>query len=258
VLETIDAQRVHDANLKVVLDSVHGAGGPEGRLLLDALGVELVHLYAEPTGDFPHTPEPTRENLTGLCDAVKQHAADVGFAQDPDADRLAVVDNTGSYIGEEYTLALCVEHLLSKCDASPVPPVAANLSTSRMINDIAEAHGSRVIRPPVGEATVAEAIRAEPRVAGGEGNGGIIDPRVVGVRDSIVGMALVLEMIAERKQPLSNIVASIPSYVLLKEKVPVDAELTARLAPVLSEAFAQQQVDTRDGLSRGVAAQPPL
>jgi len=248
VLQTIEPDKVKAAKLKVVLDSVHGAGGPEGRLLLEALGVERVHLFAEPTGDFPHTPEPTKDNLTGLCDAVKEHAADVGFAQDPDADRLAIVDDSGVYIGEEYTLALCVEHLLANCNASPTPPVAANLSTSRMINDIAERHGSRVIRTPVGEANVAEAIRAEQCLAGGEGNGGIIDPRVVGVRDSLVGMALVLEMLAERKQKLGEVVATIPSYALLKDKVPVDPELTARLAPVMSEAFAEQQVDTQDGV----------
>src|SRR5690606_2066131 len=149
-------------------------------MLLDALGVERVHLYAEPTGEFPHPPEPTRDHLTELCDAVPAHHAHVGFAQDPDADRLALVDERGTYLGEEYTLALCALHRLRAGDA-----VAANLSTSRMLDDVAQRAGATVVRSPVGEAHVAAAMRAAGAQIGGEGNGGIILAPVSYVRDSL-------------------------------------------------------------------------
>lgn len=243
VLEHVDADLIRGAKLKAVVDSVHGAGGPEARALLDALGVELVHEYAEPTGLFPHTPEPTRENLVGLCDSVKQHQADIGFAQDPDADRLAVVDERGEYIGEEYTLALCVLHGLKAGGH-----VAANLSTSRMVDDIAAQVGGTVHRTPVGEANVAKAMRDHGAQLGGEGNGGIILAPVSQVRDSLVGMALLLEMLAQRQQPLSAVVASVPAYAIVKDKAPVDPKLVAKIGPALSEAFSGRQIDTQDGV----------
>ena len=243
VLKHVDVELIRGAKLKAVVDSVHGAGGPEAAALLDALGVELVHEYAEPTGLFPHIPEPTRDNLVGLCDSVQEHAADIGFAQDPDADRLAVVDERGIYIGEEYTLALCVLHGLKQGGH-----VAANLSTSRMIDDIAASVGGTIHRTPVGEANVAKAMRDHGATLGGEGNGGIILAPVSQVRDSLVGMALLLEMLAQRKQPLSAIVASIPAYAIVKDKAPIDSELVARIGPALSVAFASQQMDTQDGV----------
>jgi len=268
VLRHIDADAVRSAKLRCVVDSVHGAGGPEMRLLLDRLGVEVEHLWAEPTGRFPHTPEPTKENLVALCDAVKQHGADIGFAQDPDADRLAVVDEQGRYIGEEYTLALCAEQVLARgvgqgkgSDAQsviggdpalhtslPQPHCAANLSTSRMIDDVAARHGGVVHRSAVGEANVATVMRQHGAVVGGEGNGGIIWPVVSHVRDSIVGAALLLEMLAKRGQALSQIVAAMPAYSIVKMKFPVDADLLASMASTLRDAFGEGRFDTQDGV----------
>lgn len=228
VLKTVDMQAIRRRKIKVVLDSVNGAGGAEGRKLLEDLGCTVIHVNGEPTGRFAHTPEPTAENLTGLCDDVRKHSADIGFAQDPDADRLAIVDNTGRYIGEEYTIVLAAKQVLSKTPG----PAAVNLSTSRMIDDLAAKSGTIVHRTAVGEAHVARAIRDKKCVIGGEGNGGIIDPRVGLVRDSLVGMALTLNLLADDPRPLNTIVDELPRYTMVKlkyemERPKVDAWLTA-------------------------------
>ena len=239
----IDVQAIRAARLKVVVDSVNGAGGDETGVLLDHLGVEMVHLYGEPTGLFAHEPEPIEQNLTELCEMVSVHSADVGFAQDPDADRLAIVDEQGKYIGEEYTLALTAKHVLRSGGSA-----ITNLSTSRMIDDIAAAVGAKVFRTPVGEANVAAGIREHQASIGGEGKGGVIWPRISYVRDSFVGMALVLEMLAQRKQTLSTLAGQIISYTIVKDKVPINADLTNRLVDVMQEKFAGQEIDLQDGV----------
>lgn len=248
VLAHIDAGLIQQRGPKVVLDSVHGAGGAAAARILKQLGAELVHLYAEPTGLFPHEPEPTRENLTQLCDAVLEHGADIGFAQDPDADRLAVVDNKGRYIGEEYTLALAAMHILSRPDCPPGAALAANLSTSRMIDDIADKAGAGVARTPVGEASVAAAIRANGAVIGGEGNGGVIWPKVVHVRDSIAAIGLLLELLAFRGQALDTIVDEIPRYATVKDKVNIDQQMAEGYALALRAHYTSQKIDLQDGV----------
>lgn len=222
VIRVVDAAAIRRRQLKVVLDSVNGAGGASGRTLLEMLGCKVVHINADPTGHFAHPPEPTAENLVSLCEAVKKNGADIGFAQDPDADRLAIVDNSGRYIGEEYTLALAAKFVLSKSPGA----AAANLSTSRMIDDIASALGGpcAVYRTAVGEANVVDAISARKCVIGGEGNGGVIDPRVVLVRDSLASMGLVLGLLAEDWRPLSAIVDEMPRYVMVKQKYELTRE----------------------------------
>jgi len=243
ILPHIDVDAIRAAKLKVVVDSVNGAGGEEARDLIESLGVELIHMYPEPTGLFPHTPEPTRENLTELCDRVKQHGAAIGFAQDPDADRLALVDERGSYIGEEYTLALSAMHLVGKGDQ-----VVANLSTSRMVDDIAAAVGASVVRTPVGEANVAAGMKQCGAALGGEGNGGVIWSRVSGVRDSLVGMALLLEMLAKRGRPLSELVAQTPAYAIIKDKANASEDLIKQIGPILKDTFSNERIDTQDGV----------
>jgi len=223
VLRVLDAAAIRKHRIKVVLDSVNGAGGTEGRMLLEQLGCTVVHINGEPTGRFAHTPEPTAENLTGLCDDVRRSGAVVGFAQDPDADRLAVVDNNGRYIGEEYTVALCAMHMFRH----HAGPAAVNLSTSRMIDDLAAKAGQKVFRTAVGEANVARAMAEHRCTIGGEGNGGVIDPRVIRVRDSLVGMGLVLSLLADQARPLSAIVDEMPRYAMIKEKFEMDRAATA-------------------------------
>ncbi len=221
VIRILDLAAIRRRQLNIVLDSVNGAGGASGRLLLERLGCKVQHENAEPTGLFAHGPEPTAANLTGLCDAVRMHGADIGFAQDPDADRLAIVDNKGRYIGEEFTLALAAKFVMSKKPG----PAAANLSTSRLIDDIAaQAGGAAVHRTAVGEANVAQAVLDHHCVIGGEGNGGVIDPRVVPVRDSLTAMGLVLGLLAEDWRPLDVIVGDLPRYTMLKLKFELEGD----------------------------------
>ena len=244
VADLVDVELIRRAKLRAVVDSVHGAGGEEAAALLDHLGVQRVHLYRQPTGDFPHVPEPTRENLTDLCDAVARESAHVGFAQDPDADRLAIVDEAGRYIGEEYTLALCALHKLKAGDTA-----VANLSTSRMLDDLADAVGARVVRTPVGEANVAQGMRDHRSDLGGEGNVGIIWRPVSQVRDSLIGMAFVLEMLAHRQAPLSQLVREIPAYAIVKDKLELPRrELADPALQWVAQHHADQTVDTQDGV----------
>ncbi|MEP0841952.1 MAG: phosphoglucosamine mutase, partial [Phycisphaerae bacterium] len=245
-LGIVDAARIASRRYRVVLDSVNGAGGGEGRMLLERLGCEVMHVNAEPSGRFAHTPEPLAENLTQLCAEVKRTGASVGFAQDPDADRLAVVDETGRYIGEEYTLALCAKYLF----AARPGPAAANLSTSRMIDDLAAQAGGpcRVFRSAVGEANVVETMKANGCVFGGEGNGGIIDPRVVPVRDSLAAMSLILQLMADAGRPLSGLVAEIPAYVMIKQKAECSKERIAQVLAAVRTKFAHERINDLDGV----------
>ena len=243
VLGVVDKNKIASKHFKVVLDSVNGAGGVEGLMLLEALGCEVVSMNTEPTGFFAHTPEPTAENLISLCQKVKEIDADIGFAQDPDADRLAIVDESGNYIGEEFTLALAAQHVFSKTQGV----AAANLSTSRMIDDIAEQAGCTVIRTPVGEANVANAMVENNCVIGGEGNGGIIDLRVGPIRDSLVGMALVLELLAETGKTVSQLAGDIGGYAMHKSKYSADKEQAAAIIEKAKTAFTDAVVNTSDG-----------
>jgi phosphomannomutase len=205
----------------------------------------------EPTGLFAHTPEPTAENLTSLCDAVKKAHADVGFAQDPDADRLAIVDETGAYIGEEYTLALAAKLIFSQKSGVACGErsrtAAANLSTSRMIDDIAQAAGGHVIRTPVGEANVASAMLKHNCIIGGEGNGGVIDLRVGPVRDSLVAMAFVLELMAKTGKTVSRLAAQIGGYYMTKLKVPADKKQLKIMLEAAKKLFPDAKLDSSDG-----------
>jgi phosphomannomutase len=245
VLEIVDVLGISSKRYKVVLDSVCGAGSVPTSMLLHRLGCQLVHLHGTPTGIFPHTPEPTAESLTELAGEVKRQRAHVGFAQDPDADRLAIVDENGTYIGEEYTLALCTQHVLSR---RPGGVVAANLSTSRMVDDIAAKFGGRVVRTPVGEANVVQGMLANSAVIGGEGNGGVIDPRIVPGRDSITSIALVLQLMAATGKSVSQLVADIPRYEILKTKFECRREDAERAVAAVRKAFSAEKVDTQDGV----------
>ncbi|HOW69820.1 MAG TPA: phosphoglucosamine mutase [Phycisphaerae bacterium] len=244
-LSLADVKTVAARRFRVVLDSVNGAGGEEGRALLERLGCQVVHINGEPTGRFAHTPEPLAENLTQLCDAVRREKAVAGFAQDPDADRLAIVDQTGRYIGEEYTLALMAKLLF----ASRPGPAAANLSTSRMIDDLAAQAGGpcKVFRSAVGEANVVATMKANGCVFGGEGNGGVIDPRVGVVRDSLVAMAIVLQLMTETGKTLSALVSEIPAYTMIKTKFECSKERIAKVLVAVRERFARERVNDIDG-----------
>ncbi|MBL7185952.1 MAG: phosphoglucosamine mutase [Phycisphaerae bacterium] len=243
VLAIVDREAIAARNFKVVLDSVNGAGGRVTKKLLAELGCEVIAINDEPTGMFAHKPEPTAENLTGLCEVVKTKSAVIGFAQDPDADRLAIVDENGTYIGEEYTLALAAKYIFSKRSGS----AAANLSTSRMIDDIAEQAGGQVVRTAVGEANVAAAMFEHDCIIGGEGNGGVIDLRVGPVRNSLVGIALVLQLMTETGKTVSQLVGEIGGYHMTKEKFTAEQNHAQQILDLAKKAFAEAKLDTTDG-----------
>jgi phosphomannomutase len=211
--------------------------------LLAGLGCEVVAINDEPTGVFAHRPEPTAQNVTTLCDVVQEQKADIGFAQDPDADRLAIVDEEGAYIGEEYTLALAAKYVFSKQTGK----AATNLSTSRMIDDIATSAGGSVIRAPVGEANVAAAMLEHNCIIGGEGNGGVIDLRVSPIRDSLVAIALVLQLLAETERSVSELVGEITGYYMIKDKFQAGRFAAQQVLSAAKELFAGARVDMSDG-----------
>lgn len=243
VLAVVEAQQMARRKYNIVLDSVNGAGARVTKTLLAELGCRVVAINDEPSGLFAHEPEPTAANLGGLCERVRAEKADIGFAQDPDADRLAVVDEQGTYIGEEYTLALAAKYIFSKTTG----PAAANLSTSRMIDDVAAAAASKVIRTPVGEANVAQAMLDHRCVIGGEGNGGVIDLRVGPVRDSLVAIALVLQLMAETGKRVSQLVQEIGSYSMHKDKFAADSDQAHRIIELAQERFPEAALNTSDG-----------
>lgn len=244
VLDYVDVLGVSTKRFKVVLDSVNGAGCVTSATLMSKLGCQFSHLNNIPDGQFPHEPEPTEKNLTQLADEVRRQHAAVGFAQDPDADRLAIVDENGKYIGEEYSLALAARFILSKKPG----PTATNLSTSRMLDDIAAEYGGRVIRTAVGEANVVQAMLRENSTIGGEGNGGVIDPRIVPGRDSLVGMAYVLQLMAETGKTVSQLVAELPKYEIVKTKFECRREDANRAVEALKKEFSHEKVDVQDGI----------
>ncbi len=243
VLAIVQSQQIARRKYGIVLDSVNGAGAPVAKRLLAELGCEVVAMNDEPTGLFAHEPEPIAANLGGLCEGVRRAGADVGFAQDPDADRLAIVDENGVYIGEEYTLALAAKYVYSVRSGA----AAANLSTSRMIDDVAGAAGERVIRTPVGEANVANAMLDNDCVIGGEGNGGVIDLRVGPVRDSIVAMALILQLMADTGKTVSALVREIGGYVMQKAKFAADSSQADRIIDLTKQRFPGAALNGADG-----------
>ncbi len=244
-LDEVDEREVAKAKPRVVLDAVHGAGGAIGRALLERLGCDVTVLYEEPTGLFPREPEPLAANLTALADAVRTQGADIGFAFDPDVDRLSLVDETGFAIGEECTLALAADHVLSIRPGS----VVTNLSTSARLEAVAKRHDQKVYRTPVGEANVVAGIREHEARIGGEGNGGVILPALHLGRDAPCGVALILAGLARRGGTLSQWAGTLPPLCMVKAKVELTTEPDwERAEALLVEAVGGGEVDRRDGL----------
>ncbi|HWA56543.1 MAG TPA: phosphoglucosamine mutase [Gemmatimonadales bacterium] len=249
-LPQIDLDRIRARKFVVALDCVRGAGGTSIPLLLEKLGCTVHAINTETDGRFPRPPEPLPENLGDLTRLVKETGAAVGFAVDPDVDRLALVDETGEPIGEDYTLALAVRAVLAGRRAGGdggQPTVVANLSTSLVVEDAAKMGGARFVRAPVGEANVARVIAEEKALIGGEGNGGVILPMLHIGRDAPVGVALILHLMATTGQSVTALVAGQPRYRIVKAKAPRGNDL----GPVytrLRARFADASVDLRDGL----------
>jgi phosphomannomutase len=236
--------RIRAAGLRAFLDANGGAGGPLGRRLLEALRVETTCRGGNADGVFLHEPEPTAENLRDIAPLVAAERADIGFALDPDSDRLALIDETGRYIGEELTLALAVSFRLRHQRG----PVVINMSTSRVNEDIAAKHGCVCHRAAVGEANVADKMLEVGAILGGEGNGGVLDPRIGLVRDPFIGMGLVLNLMAETGRKLSELVAELPVYHIVKDKYTVPRERLPELYESLTQRWPEAVVDRLDGL----------
>ncbi len=244
VLATVDAEAIRAKSYKVVLDSHHGAGSVLGRKVLETLGCEVQCLGDTPDGKFTRSPEPTEENLQETTQQAGDFGADAVFCQDPDADRLAIIDEQGNYIGEEYTLAITLSHALS----SRQGPVVTNCSSSRMSADICQANGCELHLSAVGEANVTNLMIALNAVYGGEGNGGPIDPRVGYVRDSFVAMAQVLDAMATSGKAVSQLAAEIPRYEIYKTKIEIEPDQIPSLYEALKQAFPEAEASTMDGL----------
>jgi len=244
VLATVDVDRIRSRNYRVLLDANHGAGGLLGRRLLETLGCQLILLGEEPNGKFQHDPEPTAKNLTSICQQVAEQDVAIGFCQDPDADRLAMIDESGNYLGEEYTMALCVDHILQQRSG----PIVTNCATSRMIEDLSNKHGVAFHRSAVGEANVVDTMLTTQACFGGEGNGGPIDPRVGYVRDSFVGMALVLDAMAAEDQSVRNLADRLPSYSIHKTQITVAIEQMPTIFDALEHQLTATTSSRLDGL----------
>jgi phosphomannomutase len=244
VLDTVSVAGVAARGFKVFLDANGGAGGPLGSQLLYDLGCAVVQYECDPTGRFAHEPEPIPANLTEVAPWVQSSESVVGFVLDPDADRLALIDETGTCVSEEVTLALAVKYRLRQ----KLGPVVINMSTSRMVEDIAREAGCDCHRSAVGEANVVARMRDVNALIGGEGNGGVIDPRIGLVRDPFLGMAFILSLMAEEKKPFSQLVAELPRYSMLKEKFELPREKAAASFAALEKKWPEARMTREDGL----------
>jgi phosphomannomutase len=240
----LDVAALRRRRFKVALECIRGAGVVLLPPLLEALGCDVVGLNLEPDGRFPREPEPVPENLADLERLVRESGADVGLATDPDADRLALVSDEGRAIGEDFTLTLAAQLVLRH----RAGPVVTNLSTSRLLEDVAAANGVELQRVPVGEINVARAMQRAGAVIGGEGNGGVILPDVQLTRDSAVASALVLQLMLELEQPLSAIARAHQAYTIVKDKLPRDAGSLDQAFGALTERLAAPEADRQDGL----------
>jgi len=244
-LSLVDVDKIKAANFKVVVDGVNSSGGVIIPKLLKELGVTVIELYCEPTGNFPHNPEPLKEHLTDICKLVVEKQADMGIVVDPDVDRLAFITNEGEMFGEEYTLVACADFVLGKSKGNTV----SNLSSSRALRDITQKHGGHYKASAVGEVNVVSLMKKTQAIIGGEGNGGIIYPESHYGRDSLVGVALFLTHLAEKQVTVKELRDSYPSYFMSKKKIELTPELDVdKVLESVVEAYSHEDITTIDGV----------
>ena len=244
-MELVDVEAVKAAKFKVVVDAVNSSGGIIIPKLLELMGVEVVKLYCEPNGHFPHNPEPLKEHLTDISELVVKEKADLGIVVDPDVDRLAFVSEDGEMFGEEYTLVAVADYVLSKTPGNTV----SNMSSSRALRDVTVKHGGMYEASAVGEVNVVELMKKNNAIIGGEGNGGIIYPASHYGRDSIVGAALFLTHLAHKKMKVSELRASYPQYYMSKNKIELTPQIDVdAILEAMTEKYKSEQITTIDGV----------
>jgi phosphomannomutase len=244
-IDHVNLEGIRKQKFKVVVDGVNSSGGIAIPELLNALNIEVVKIHCEPNGHFQHNPEPLKENLTDLCNAVIEHKSNFGIAVDPDVDRLVFVDEKGELFGEEYTLVACADYILSKTPGATV----SNLSSTRALADITQKHGCSYTASAVGEVNVVTEMKAVQAVIGGEGNGGIIYPPLHYGRDALVGVVLFLSLLVERKVTVSKLRAAYPSYFMSKNKIKLKEGMDVDLLlDQIRERYAKERISTIDGV----------
>lgn len=244
-MELVDVEAVKAAKFKVVVDAVNSSGGIIIPKLLELMGVEVVKLYCEPNGHFPHNPEPLKEHLTDISELVVKEKADLGIVVDPDVDRLAFISENGEMFGEEYTLVAIADYVLSKTPGNTV----SNMSSSRALRDVTVKHGGMYEASAVGEVNVVELMKKNNAIIGGEGNGGIIYPASHYGRDSIVGAALFLTHLAYKKMKVSELRASYPQYFMSKNKIELTPQIDVdAILAAMTEKYKSEQITTIDGV----------
>jgi len=244
-LSLVDVEAVKAKKFKVVVDGVNSSGGIIIPKLLEEMGVEVVKLYCEPNGHFPHNPEPLKEHLTDISELVVQEKADFGIVVDPDVDRLAFISNDGEMFGEEYTLVAVADYVLSKTPGNTV----SNMSSSRALRDITEKHRGKYQASAVGEVNVVELMKASNAIIGGEGNGGIIYPEIHYGRDALVGVALFLTHLANLNMTVAELRASYPQYFMSKNKIELTPQIDVdSILSAMTEKYKNEQISTIDGV----------
>ena len=244
-LPLVTPEAIQKKKFRVVVDAVNSTGGIAIPRLLERLGVEVVKLYCEPNGHFPHNPEPLREHLGDICKKVVEEKADFGIVVDPDVDRLAFITDQGEMFGEEYTLVACADYVLSKAKGN----VVSNLSSSRALRDIAQKYGVTYSAAAVGEVNVVTEMKRVESIIGGEGNGGIIYPELHYGRDALVGVALFLSLLAERGGSVQQLRESYPAYFMSKNKIQLTEQINPdQILKAMEQKYAHEQTTTIDGL----------
>ena len=244
-LDLVDIESIKNSGYKIVVDAVNSTGGIAVPKLLEKLGVDVIKLYCDPTGDFPHNPEPLKENLSALSNLVIEQEADLGIVVDPDVDRLAFVSENGDVFGEEYTLVACADYVLS---ISPGPTVS-NLSSTRALKDVSDTHNCEHNSSAVGEVNVVEMMKNTKAIIGGEGNGGIILPSIHYGRDALVGIALFLSHLSKSELKCSELRDRYPNYFMSKKKKQLDSGFDYdNMIECLKTKYASEKINLIDGL----------